>query len=268
MANPISFGQEGGDQTPRKSVNFQRNSALISSENNQRKSFLQQPGSATVGRQTLAATRVSVFGADNARKSILDAGDRKSILDQDRSGRNSFIGLSAQVSSKTSQFTTRNHSPQSGKKGNFVDDHEYTTAMRYGKIPERGGAKNPYSENNPFPKPEITSEKLRPGYREEWLNSLESKFVPKQTDSGHRRKSAERIEQRKSVLATPIKDADDFFGEKSTAIKTSTVKRTSTFNTKEIPDARDNKPRTSKFDIGIYNTKTVTESQVVSNKVY
>lgn len=140
--------------------------------------------------------------------------------------------------------------------------------MRYGKIPERGGAKNPYSEANPFPKSEITSEKLRPGYREEWLNSLESKFVPKQTDSGNRRKSRERVEERKSVLVTPIKDADDFFGDKSTAIKTSTVKRTSTFNTKEIPEARDNKPRTSKFDIGISSTKTVTESQVVSNKVY
>lgn len=140
--------------------------------------------------------------------------------------------------------------------------------MRYGKIPERGGAKNPYSEANPFPRPEITSEKLRPGYREEWLNSLESKFVPKQIESSHRKKSSEKVEERKSVLVTPIKDADNFFGDKSTAIKTSTVKRTSTFNAKETPETREIKPRTSKFDIGISSTKTVAESQVVSNKVY
>lgn len=141
--------------------------------------------------------------------------------------------------------------------------------MRYGKIPERGGAKNPYSEVNPFPKSEITSERLKPGYREEWLNSLESKFVPKQLESANKRKNTQKIEENKSLLVTPLKDTDNFFGDKSTAIKTSTVKRTSTIQTKEQPtEARDYKPRTSKFDIGISSTKTVTESQVVSNKVY
>jgi len=71
------------------------------------------------------------------------------------------------------------------------------------------------------------------------------------------------------VLVTPIKDADNFFADKSTAMKTTTVKRTTTTNTKEMDySARDNKPRTSEFDAGVSIFSTVKESQVVSNKVY
>ena len=173
--------------------------------------------------------------------------------------------MSAQTTAKTSLFNTKNHSPSYNKNRNLVDDYDYTTAMRYGKIPERGEAKNPYSESHPFPKPEITSEKLRPGYREDWLRSLESKFVPKVLESG--KKSGERSQERKSMLVTPIKDTDNFFGDKSTAIKTSTIKRTTTTTTKELTSAND-RPRTSKFDVGLSGSKTFTESQVVSNKIF
>lgn len=96
LANPISFGHEGANHTPRKSANFQKNSAITSSDNNQRKSGI-QPGSSNVERHTFTATRVSTFGQDpNAKRSIFETSNRKSVLDHahERSGRNSFIGMS------------------------------------------------------------------------------------------------------------------------------------------------------------------------------
>lgn len=271
MPNPnlISFGKDRSDLSPRKSVNFSRNSAIISTSN-QRRGTVNTTNS-IVGRPTLAATRLSVLGENPTRKSILEQAEKQSNLDHTQRGsvRNSFFELSGQTSSKTSQFNTRNHSPFSNKKGAYVDDYDLTTAMRYGKIPERGGAKNPYSEHDPFPRAEITSDILKPGHREEWLKTLESKFVPKQLESAKRKKAGERSDERKSVLVTPIKDADNFFADKSTAMKTTTVKRTTTTNTKEMDySARDNKPRTSEFDAGVSIFSTVKESQVVSNKVY
>lgn len=61
--------------------------------------------------------------------------------------------------------------------------------MRYGKIPDRGGAKNPYSEHNPFPKAELKTDMLKPGYREEWLKSLESTFQNKPETQFNKKKT-------------------------------------------------------------------------------
>jgi len=96
MPNPnlISFGKDRSDLSPRKSVNFSRNSAIISTSN-QRRGTVNTTNS-IVGRPTLAATRLSVLGENPTRKSILEQAEKQSNLDHTQRGsvRNSFFELS------------------------------------------------------------------------------------------------------------------------------------------------------------------------------
>ena len=145
--------------------------------------------------------------------------------------------------------------------GKIYDDHEYTNthAMRYGRCPNRGGATNKYSEANPYPKSEIVIDRLKPGYREQWLQSLESK-VPDRSEEFDQMRS-EMKERLQQSISTPRKDGKFTpLADRSTGIKTTTsIKKTTKYE--------HNRPATSRFNVN-GPSKTIRESTVVSNKVF
>jgi hypothetical protein len=73
-------------------------------------------------------------------------------LDTNTANRRGTVALSPNlVRFSTFNSTTKDFDSKfnSDRKPQYTED--VTTGMRYGKIPERGGAKNPYSQTNPFP---------------------------------------------------------------------------------------------------------------------
>jgi hypothetical protein len=68
----------------------------------------------------------------------------------------------------------------------------------------------------------------------------------------------------KQNIVTPIKPFEKDYGDRSTAIKTTTIKKTTTINTTKMEE----KPRTSIFDAGNVTRNSIRESHVVSNKIF
>lgn len=252
-----------------KASNFDFKPAVATTNLGRRNTTMPTTGRASF-QVTLSKERKSMIippsGGLSTRKSIGASTKRKSTLPEFSpiSGQNSInskyaerkstIGISSSAA-KHNSFKSTNHTRNyasfkyTASAGKVYDDYEYTTGMRYSKIPDRGGAKNPYSQANPHPKSEITRDRLKPGYREQWLQSLESR-VP------------DRAFQR---VTTPMKAELKNYGDKSTAIKTTTIKKTITTQEHTVNP----RPRTSKFDIGLSDKNSaIRESKVVSNKVF
>lgn len=141
----------------------------------------------TAARKSFVSTRKSVLAPVSERKSFVSTATnnigagatshRKSTITTTH--RKSTVGGSpsaARFTSMKSQNRTTGSFKYTSSRGEYIDDHEYVTGMRYGKIPDRGGAQNPYSESNPHPKAVLNRDRLKPGYREQWLESLESRY--------------------------------------------------------------------------------------------
>jgi hypothetical protein len=257
-----------------------RNTALATTGGNgsykitvsrERKSMMVPP---TTTKFESSTTRKSVNLTNlTPRKSVAAASTRKSVL-APITERKSFVSTvnnrksTVGVSPSAAKFTSMNYNKtretfKFTSTGKHIDNHDYVTGMRYSKIPQRGGAKNPYSQANPFPKSEIKSDRLKPGYREAWLKSLESK-VPERNAADLSSKRKVTYERNTELISTPAKNGGKPYGDRSTAIKTTTIKKTVTKTTNKL----DNKPKTSKFDLGISANKSIKESTIISNKVF
>ena len=168
----------------------------------------------------LGASRLSK--TDKNLISSIGAG-RKSRLDP---GNNSYISRA----SKTQNNLSTSLRQGGATDANLDDEDAYTYAMRLGKIPERGGAKNPYSPSNPWradKKSEISFKKRASAVKE----------------SGYRGSTLLEKSARLNDAATPVKPIDkDRRANQSTAPRTisnrkSTIVETSHKVTMSTPAA-------------------------------